>query len=376
VRSTVVQLPNHPIIQLPKSAWLKLATILAAIWAAAGPLPSDLVERVYAQSFYPRLQPRLTTFSNMTIVPLLDVGAIALLAGLAIRWFVGVRHAGRDRTRVVRTIGLLVIDTAAVAAIVYLWFAVAWGMNYRRPPLRNTLDFQEERVTRDALRELAMRTIAELNALYPAAWRETWPGLREMPAFLRPGFTRAQHQLGIGWEVMPALPKRSLLNVYFTRAAVDGMTNPFFLETLVNQSLLPFERPFVVAHEWAHLAGYADESEANFMAWLTCMQGDARTRYSAWLSLYGTVLSAVPGMERTEIVMSLQTGPRRDLRATVERVERQSSPAARRAGEAVYDRFLKANRVEAGIASYGEVLRLLLGTRFTDEGAPVLRGRS
>jgi hypothetical protein len=106
------------------------------------------------------------------------------------------------------------------------------------------------------------------------------------------------------------------------------------------------------------------------------MQGDARTRYSAWLSLYGTVLSAVPGMERTEIIMSLQTGPRRDLRATVERIERQSSPAARRAGEAVYDRFLKANRVEAGIASYGEVLRLLLGTRFTDEGAPVLRGRS
>ena len=53
------------------------------------------------------------------------------------------------------------------------------------------------------------------------------------------------------------------------------MTDPFFLEVIVNPDVLPIERPFVVAHEWAHLAGYADESEANFVAWLTCAHGDA-----------------------------------------------------------------------------------------------------
>jgi hypothetical protein len=46
---------------------------------------------------------------------------------------------------------------------------------------------------------------------------------------------------------------------------------------------------------------------------------------------------------------------------------------ASRAGYALYDRYLKANRVESGIRSYGEVLRLMLGTRFTGEGVPVLR---
>lgn len=356
--------------------WLKLAAIAAAIWAAAGPLPSDLVERVYSQGFYPRLQLRLTTFSNTTAVSLLDVGAIVMVAIVAVRWFVRVRHAGRDRRRVVRAMLLLTADTLVMAALIYLWFVVAWGMNYRRQPLRNALDFQEERITPEALRALATRTVSELNALYPAAWRQSWPALGQMPEFLRTGFTRARRQLGIGWGVVPAVPKRSLLNGYFTRTAVDGMTDPFFLETLVNQNLLPFEQPFVVAHEWAHLAGYADESEANFMGWLTCMQGDARTQYSAWISLYGTVLSAVPEMERAEIATSLQAGPRRDLRAMEERIERQSIPAARRAEEAVYDRFLKANRVKAGIASYGEVVRLLLGTRFTDEGAPMLKGPS
>ena len=44
------------------------------------------------------------------------------------------------------------------------------------------------------------------------------------------------------------------------------MTDPFLLETLIAPDLLEVERPFVIAHEWAHLAGYADESEANFVA--------------------------------------------------------------------------------------------------------------
>jgi hypothetical protein len=41
----------------------------------------------------------------------------------------------------------------------------------------------------------------------------------------------------------------------------------------------------------------------------------------------------------------------------------------------MYDRYLKANRVEAGVRSYGEVLRLLLGTRFNDDGSPALKER-
>ena len=39
------------------------------------------------------------------------------------------------------------------------------------------------------------------------------------------------------------------------------------------------------------------------------------------------------------------------------------SPGVSRAGWRVYDSYLKANRVEAGTASYDEVVRLVLGTR-------------
>jgi hypothetical protein len=38
------------------------------------------------------------------------------------------------------------------------------------------------------------------------------------------------------------------------------MTDPSSPRHSVQRELLPFERPFVIAHEWSHLAGFADES--------------------------------------------------------------------------------------------------------------------
>ena len=199
------------------------------------------------------------------------------------------------------------------------------------------------------------------------------PSLAETPVALEPAFVRAQRDLALPWTAHAGRPKRTLFNFYFTRVSIDGMTGPFFLETLANGTLLPFERAATIAHEWSHLAGYADESEANFVGWLVCMRGSAPVQYSGWLSLYATVAGALPRSDRDDIAGRLDEGPRADLRAISDRIRRHAVPAASRAGYALYDRFLKANRVEAGVRSYGEVLRLLLGTRFNEDGAPVLR---
>jgi len=43
------------------------------------------------------------------------------------------------------------------------------------------------------------------------------------------------------------------------------------------------------------------------------------------------------------------------------------------AGWQMYDSYLKANRVDAGAQSYAEVVRLILGTRFTGDWTPVRR---
>src|SRR5205085_5071164 len=103
----------------------------------------------------------------------------------------------------------------------------------------------------------------------------------------------AMRQLGASRETTVGRPKRTLLDWYFVRAGVSGMTDPFFLETLVASDLLPFERPFVIAHEWSHLAGLTDEGEANLAGWLACIAGSAADQYSGWLFMYDEAMAAV-----------------------------------------------------------------------------------
>jgi hypothetical protein len=149
------------------------------------------------------------------------------------------------------------------------------------------------------------------------------------------------------------------------------MVNPFGLEVLANPDLLPFERPFVAAHEWAHLAGFADEAEANFVGWLATVRADPGSQYSGWLYLYWQIAGELPAEERRLVARELQSGPRADLAAIAARLQRGDLPLLRRATWMVYDSYLKANRVEEGVRSYGAVVNLILRARFEDGWRPV-----
>jgi hypothetical protein len=160
------------------------------------------------------------------------------------------------------------------AAVVYLAFLVLWGLNYRRVPLEQRLDYDRARMTRESVLAFANRAVSEINVGYA--------GAHAVPADLRGleyAFWDAEFALGSRAPTELGVPKRSLLTLYFRAAGVDGMTDPIFLEIIINPGVLDVERPMVVAHEWGHLAGYANESEASFIAWLACMRGDPDQRH-------------------------------------------------------------------------------------------------
>jgi Protein of unknown function (DUF3810) len=178
-------------------------------------------------------------------------------------------------------------------------------------------------------------------------------------------------------DARPAVPgrlKATIYGPYFRWTSVDGMVNPFGLEVMANPDLLAVERPFVAAHEWAHLAGYADESEANFVGWLTCLQAGPSAQYSGWLYLYWQLSGEVGRADRASLYDALEPGPRRDIQAIVDRVQRGQLPTLRRSSWALYDQYLKANRVQAGVRSYGLVVTLILRAQFEDGWRPVRSG--
>ena len=339
--------------------WWRTTLIVVAVLAAALPVARPAVESYYSSRAFPILQHRLTDLSNQVPFALLDL----LLVGAAL-WWVGmivVDLAGRRTFP--RVFLRLVLRTLTMAAFIYLWFALVWGFNYRRLPLPAKIQFDENSITPAASRELARRAVDEVNALYVDAHSELALTGGGAGRRLEDGFARAQQALGVQRPALPARPKRTLLDPYFRAAGVEGMTDPLFLETLVAGRLLPFEEPFVIAHEWSHLAGFTDEGEANFVGWLTCLRATDAAKYSGWLFLYGQVISGLAPEDRANIVGRLGPGPAKDIQAIAERVKQDVRPQISAVGWRVYDRYLKANRVEAGTASYAEVVRLILGSR-------------
>lgn len=340
---------------------VRAVVILLAVAAAIAPLPAGAIEAWYSTGFYPRLQSALTPAANRVPIALLDVASLVLLAWLATLFIRRARRRGAWRA-----LGRTALSALVAAAVVYLSFLALWGLNYRRVPLEQKLAYDRSRVNRESGIAFANGAIASVNRGFAAAH-----ATETDVAALEPPFDAALRMLGAARPAVIGIPKRSLLSLYFRRAAIDGMTDPFFLEIIVNPDVLAIERPFVIAHEWAHLAGYADESEANFVAWLTCIHGDAAAQYSGWMAAFEHA-SAALGRDDRRALAALDPGPRDDLRAMAARYS-ESSPVVRQAARDVYDRYLKANRVAEGIASYDAVVRLMLGTSFDTEWSPRLR---
>ena len=336
---------------MTRRGMVSILLVACAITLAVVPLPKYWIEHVYSLGLYPAIQCRLTPLTNLVPVALFDVSIALLIAWLGWRFARRCRNAGFARA-ITSTLGSAVI----AAAVIYLAFLLLWGFNYRRIPLEEKIGFDSARITTDAARELASATAAHLNFLHAAAHERTAPP-QDM---LVQSFTTARERVGHTLDVVPGRPKRSLLGRYFRWTAIDGMTVPWFLEIIVNPDVLPVERPFVIAHEWAHLAGFADEDEANYIAWLTCVTGDELMQYSGWLAIYGHAVNGLSRADRRAIGETLTEGPRRDFADIVKRLQ-LSQPVARTVARESYDAYLRANRVEGGIESYDRVIRLILG---------------
>ena len=333
-----------------------IAIFVCAAAAALLPLPAWAVERWYSRLVYPALQHVLTPISNLVPFALFDGLLVLAVCTAAIAGVRAVRRSGWLR-------GALWMARAAMAAAAatYLVFLATWGLNYRRVPMNEKVDFEPSRISRAAALDLGGTSVAVVNRLHARAHASDL----SLDA-LASSFDDVVRRLGGARSIAHGRPKDTLLGGYFHQISVAGMTDPFFLETLVAPDLFDVERPFVIAHEWAHLAGYADESEANFVAWLACRHGDALAQYSAALLMLGYVEPERPLRE------VLGIGPRIDLWKMRYRYT-QTNATLRLAAQRGYDAYLKGNRVEKGIESYDAVVQLILGTALDGEGYPRLR---
>lgn len=317
------------------------------------------VEDVYARRWYPLLQANLTTISNQVPIALFDVALVAIILLVIAIWVITLKRAKKKR---LRAIGQAVLSTLSVAAVIYLWFLTTWGFNYARQPLEARLPFDASRVTPAAVRALAEHAVREANRTHAAGHAAGFPEVNAMPQPLITALQDVERELGRPRTTVIARPKYSLLTPFFRASTVSGMCDPFFLETLVNPDLTGPERPYVLAHEWAHLSGYAPEDDASFVGLLAALRAGPAAEYSAWLELAFTAISQLQPVTQRLVLQNLEEGPRRDQQAIYDRVMGSRVEVVDKAAWTTYDQMLKAQGVEEGIHSYSRVVQLLIGT--------------
>jgi hypothetical protein len=336
--------------------WLTAAVVAVAAFLA--PVPPWAVEEVYARRVYPALQNVVTALSNLIPIAVIDV--LVAIAVILILYRL-VRLAGVWRRAgawlAVREAGQRLIRAVSAVAIAFMFL---WGCNYRRVPLETSIGGASAQPNEAAIVSAVSEAGKLATRLRPAAAAETPASLDGVARLLREPMNDALARLALEPLARPGRPKVSrVLTPFFTSAGVDGMINPIALESIVHPDLLPFERPYVLAHEWAHLAGQGDEAEASAVGWFACMHGGPALAYSASLYLVMEGAAALRGQARSRALSTLDAGVRADLEAIRQRLLRQQ-PQIRQATSKVYDQYLKANRVEDGTASYGRALTVIL----------------
>ena len=330
---------------------------LIALLVMAVPWPAWLIEATYSRGMYPRLQRVVTDASNragLAIVDVLLVLVVVYVLWLIVRFIMRMRESGMATAswevarRLVRT-----------SALIVLVFFANWGLNYRRASLEETLrGGVSVTVTTADIRALSERSITGTHATRHEAVQSD-RAFAPVAARLADPFQRALKHLGMPASTVGRPKVSKILTPFFTKAGVTGMVNPFALESVVYPGLLPFERPMVLAHEWAHLAGFADEADASAVAWLACTLGPPDLAYSAHLFVVLESASAMPGSVWRELRPKLDAGVLDDIAALQERLKKQE-PVVRDTAFKVYDRYLKSNGVEDGVRSYSRMLRVIV----------------
>ncbi len=152
------------------------------------------------------------------------------------------------------------------------------------------------------------------------------------------------------------------LSEAMTYTHISGVYTYYTGESNINTNFPDYTIPFTAAHEMAHQRGFARENEANFVAFLVCMESnDPYIRYSGYLNMFEYVSSPLYSASSNlyyEALHSLDIRVKCELAEYGEFFNQYRDSTASKVSGTINDTYLKSQGVEEGEKSYGLVVDL------------------
>ncbi len=282
-------------------------------------------------------------------------------------WLV-LRHAIRRRCDTWRAAAVYVGILMSVAVTILSLFVLTFSAGYRGSTLDEKLELSQEKVSATELYDTAVILIERINAeseqiQYGKDDFSSMPyTFADMNHHLSDAYATfaADHDF-IQHTAMPVKPV--LLSEVMSHMHITGVYSFFTGEANVNVGFPDYTLPYTAAHEMAHQRGVAREDEANFVAFLVCMESDdPYVRYSGYLNVYEFVANALYSADRDlyfEAVGQLEPSVIREMEAYSDFYDQYRDSTVSNISSGINNSYLQSQGTP-GTRSYGMVVDLVV----------------
>ena len=270
-----------------------------------------------------------------------------------------------------RNVGVFCVIMLSIASYVFSTYTLGFVPAYHGSTLDKKMELDKQKVSADELYETSMILSAELakeseHIIFNGEGASVMPyGYGELNDKLMEAYEKACEKYDFISPLHSNI-KEVMLSEPMTYTHISGVYTFFTGEANLNVNFPDYVLPYTAAHEFAHQRGIAREDEANFVAFIVCMESDDHyIRYSAYLNVYEYVANALYSADNTQgksvysiVYKTLPYGVKTDMAAYSKFFKKYQKTVVSDVSGAVNDTFLNINGVEEGSKSYGMVVDL------------------
>ena len=256
------------------------------------------------------------------------------------------------------------LTVAAVFGILFVW---NFAPGYFGSTLDQKLGLKREKVSAEQLQQTAEILVTELSTL-----SEEIVFLADGSSLMPYSYEEMNEKLLDAYEEF--CQEKDFLDHFYSRVKpvmlsepmsythITGVYTFFTGEANINVNFPDYTIPFTAAHELAHQRGIAREDEANFVAFLVCLESDdPYIRYSAYLSVYEYVANALYSADKElykEIYNSLPQEIRAEEIAYSKFFDQYRKNTAASISQTINNNYLVSQGNPQGTRSYNMVVDL------------------
>ena len=335
-----------------KIRYIVLGILLLVVWSTQA---ISVMGEFYARSVYPVISLCLSSFSRLFPFAIGDLFIFLSIIGV-----IAYPIYGRIKKQPWKKI---VLRDGEYLLWIYVWFYLAWGLNYSQKNFYERTHIPYVAYTPDKFKAFVKEYIRHLNNSYvPITGIDKNRVCKEAVK----GYKQISDTLGIHRPPYDSpRAKTMLFTPLISMVGVSGSMGPFFCEFTLNGDLPPSQYPATYTHELAHLLGITSEAEANFYAYEVCTRSQVESiRFSGYFSILSHVLGNARRLlteeEYTELFNRIRPEIIELARSKQTYWMAKNSPLIGNIQNWIYDLYLKGNKIESGRKNYSEVIGLLI----------------